>query len=86
MPLDARFDVADVMVDQRATHFWDNTQLVSDDLAAASRTPGQLVWDAFYVFGPDASWGARPPRPLGSGSPVVDHMASLLTLLRPYLT
>lgn len=86
MPLDARLDVADVMVDQRATHFWDDTQLVSDDLAAAYGAPGQLLWDAFYVFGPDASWGAGPPRPLGSGSPVVDHMASLLTLLRPYLT
>ena len=26
MPLDARFDVADLLVDRRATHYWDNAR------------------------------------------------------------
>ena len=85
LPLDARFDVADLLVDRRATHFWDNEQLVSDDLASAYGTPGQLVWDAFLVFGPDAAWDDRPPEPLGRRSPVVEYMATLKSLLRPYL-
>ena len=85
MPLDARFDVADVMVDERATHFWDNERLVSDALGDAYGTPGQLVWDAFFVFNPDATWADRPPQPLGRRSPVVEYMATLKSLLRPYL-
>ena len=85
MPLDARFPVADLLVDQRTTHFWDNEQRVSDALAHAYGAPGQLVWDAFFVFAPDASWIDAPPRPLGSGSPVVEHMATLKSVLNPYL-
>ena len=85
MPLDARFDVADMLVDRRATHFWDNEQRVSHALGDAYGSPGQLVWDAFFVFEPNAKWGEQPPRPLGSGSPVVDHMASLNSQLNPYL-
>jgi len=85
MPLDSRFEVADVMVDDRATHYWDNEQLVSDDLAAAFGSPGQLVWDAFFAFGPDAVWAERPPDPIATGAPVVERVATLATALRPYL-
>jgi hypothetical protein len=85
MPLDARFPVADTMVDPRATHFWDNERLVSDELANAYAKSGDLVWDAFYVFGPEATWEDDPPRPLGDGSPVVEHMATLKLLLEPSL-
>ena len=70
MPLDARFDVTDLLVDRRATHFGDNEQ---------------LVWDAFLVFGPEATWEADPPEPLGHRSPVVEYMATLTSLLQPYL-
>ena len=86
MPLDARFDVADLLVDERATHFWDNEQLVSDALGDAYGSPGRLLWDAYFVFGPDARWDGGPPHPLGSGSPVVDYTATLKSLLDPYLT
>ena len=85
MPLDSRFDVADVLADERVTHFWDNEQVVSEGLATAYGTPGELVWDAFFVFSPDATWGDRPPQPLGRRSPVVEYMATLKSLLRPYL-
>ena len=72
MPLDARFAVADLLVDRRATHFWDNEQLVSKNLATAYGMPGQLVWDAFLVFGPEATWETDPPEPLARRSPVVE--------------
>lgn len=85
MPLDARFDVADLLVDGRATHFWDNERLVSDALDDAYGSPRQLVWDAFFVFSPEATWGDRPPTPLGRRSPVVEYTATLKSLLRPYL-
>lgn len=85
MPLDARFNVADVMVDRRARHFWDNGQRVSHELAAAYGSPGQLVWDAFFLFGPGEHWNHGPPRPLAEGSPVVENMATLNSALNRYL-
>ncbi len=85
LPLDERFAVADVMVDARASHFWDNDQLVSDDLAQAFGSEGQLIWDAFFAFGPDAEWDERPPVPLATGAPVVEELETLETALQPYL-
>ena len=86
MPLDARFDVADLLVDPRTTHYWDNEQQVSHALGAAYYgSPGQLVWDAFFVFGPDARWNDGPPHPLETGGPVVEHMPTLRSVLSPYL-
>lgn len=85
MPLDARFDVADLVVDRRAAHFWDNEQRVSEALGDAYGSPGRLVWDAFFVFGPDATWELGPPDPVATGSPVVEHMATLESALKGYL-
>ena len=86
MPLDNnRVAVTDTMPDRRATHFWDNERSVSDELARAYGSPGQLLWDEVFVFGPDAKWGSGPPRPLGSGSPVVAAVGTLNRLLKPYL-
>jgi hypothetical protein len=84
LPLDDRFEVADVVVDPRASHFWDNDQIVSAALADAFGDDG-LVWDAFYVFDDEAAWDARPPTPLGTGAPVVAQMTRLRALLEPYL-
>jgi hypothetical protein len=84
LPLDARFEVADVMVDPRAAHFWDNEQLVSDDLGRTFGFQG-TVWDAFFSYGPDAVWDDRLPEPLSTGAPVVDAIGSLEASLRPYL-
>lgn len=85
MPLDARFDVADLLVDRRATHFWDNERRVSKALRDAYGSPDRLVWDAYFVFGPDASWDDGPPPPLESRSPLVEYMATLKAALNPYL-
>ena len=84
MPLDARFEVADILVGQRATHYWDNEQRVSET-SPPHECQVQLVWDAFFVFGPDANWKTGPPGPLGRRSPVVEYMATLKSLLQPYL-
>jgi hypothetical protein len=85
MPLDARFDVADLLVDPRTTHYWDNEQQVSHALGDAHGSPGQLVWDAFFLFGPDERWNDGPPRPLESGGPVVESMPTLKSVLTQYL-
>jgi hypothetical protein len=84
MPLDDRFAVADVVVDPRASHFWDNEQIVSETLADAFGGDG-LVWDAVYTFKPEARWTERPPTPLSSGAPVVAQIAQLEASHKPYL-
>jgi hypothetical protein len=86
LPLDSRFDVADVIVDPRASHFWDNEQVVSHHLSTAFGSGGGVVWDAFFAFGPDATWGDRPPEPIASGAPVVTEVAALESALEPYLS
>jgi len=84
MPLDDRFGVSDVAVDPRASHYWDDDQIVSHALADAFGADG-LVWDAFYAFDPEATWTERPPTPLSSGAPVVAEIAQLEASLEPYL-
>lgn len=58
---------------------------MSDDLAQAFGSEGQLVWDAFFAFGPDAVWEGRPPAPVATGAPVFEEPETLETALRPYL-
>jgi hypothetical protein len=82
---DERFQVADVLVDPRATHFWDGRRLVSDALAGVAGVPPDgLLWDAFLVFAPDAAWADAPPTPLARGAPVVSELQPLEAALEPY--
>lgn len=82
---DTRFEVADLVVDARARHFWDDDQLVSDELSRAFDYGGGVVWDVYFLFGPAATWGDRPPNPLAAGAPVVSEIAGLESALQPYL-
>lgn len=83
---DERFEVADLLVDDRVEHFWDGKSLVGERLRELMGTPeGQLVWDVFLVFGPRARWAGAPPPPLAVGAPVVDATEELSAALRPFL-
>ena len=81
----AVFSVTHAIVDWRVTHFWDNEQILNNDLARAFELGEGLVWDVYFLFGPNAAWDDGPPRALGTGAPVIAHMATLESLLRPYL-
>ena len=60
LPTDARFSVADLMVDDRVRHFWDGDQLLGSYFARLIGAPGAVAWDVFFLYPPDASWGDRP--------------------------
>ena len=81
---DSRFEVDDLVVDPRATHYWDNDQVVSDSLSEAFGSGEGVVWDAFFAFGPEATWDDAPPNPRGSGAPVVSEIGKLESVLAPY--
>lgn len=83
LPLDERFGVADVLVDPRARHFWDDEQRVSAEVGRSLGVDG-LAWDMYLLYGPDAVWDAGLPAPLGTGAPVVARIGSLEAEIAPY--
>ena len=92
LPTDARSHwrwTGGVLEDARVTHYWDEQKRVGRLFAGKdpeSNDP-DVVWDAFYVYGPDAQWSSARPEPLiVSGSTVLDEFDSLKSKLLPLLT
>jgi hypothetical protein len=71
-----RFGVAELVVDDRAAHYWDEGLVVPAHYGDASD------YDVFYAFGPDAAWGDPPDE---TGRPVLFETARLGRALAPYL-
>lgn len=63
---------SDVLTDPRVVHWWDEGKVIGrwymEQIAdmQAARAPasagyaGDILWDAFMVYGPDAKWDAAP--------------------------
>ena len=79
---DERPDVADLLVDRRATHYWDGEKKLGRDVGRIIGQDGSTAWDIFLVYGPDATWGDPPD---AVGSPVVAEGERLRRALDPYL-
>jgi hypothetical protein len=76
--------VADLLVDDRATHYWDGDKTLGQDVAKTlGSEDGTAAWDVFLVYGPDASWGDAPK---SAGSPVISEASRLERALEPYLS
>ena len=71
--------------DPRATNLWDQEHLVSRTLGDDVQGASQPVWDAYLLYGPEASWGKEPPRPVDTGSTVYGTRDRLLTEIEPLL-
>jgi hypothetical protein len=83
---DERFEVADLMVDGRVRHYWDGERLVGDAIGPlAGGSEGDVVWDVFFAFGPQARWAETPPEPLSFGAPVVEATDRLEAALMQHL-
>ena len=70
------------------TQYWDGegitgTYFAENDLGGLGY-PG-FVYDVYYVFGGDATWGAEPAPLAGSGGPVLYEGDGLLAALRAQL-
>lgn len=92
LPTDARSRwgwTGGILDESRVTHYWDEQKRVGRLFAGKdpeSKDP-DVVWDAFYVYGPDAHWSsARPESLIVSGSTVLDEFAALKSKLLPMLT
>jgi hypothetical protein len=51
--------------------------LVGLDLYAGRIPPSGVVWDAYYLYGPDAHWDQAPGPLLASGHPIIDRKDQL---------
>jgi hypothetical protein len=80
---DERPEVADLLVDRRATHYWDGEKKLGRDVGRIVGQDGTAAWDIFLVYGPDAKWGDPPD---AVGSPVVSESGELRRALDPYLS
>ena len=56
-----------VMSDPRATHLWDERRLASQAFAGEVEGMAEPVWDAYLLYGPEATWDDEPGRPISSG-------------------
>ncbi len=73
-----------VLPDARVTHLWDGQRQIGQWY---SRQEGaqDLLWDAYRLYGPTATWTDAPTSLLSQGGPVIDQQVPLQTALRPLL-
>jgi hypothetical protein len=73
------------LVDPRVTHLWDTGGVVGEPfLNSFGVDLSGLDYDFFLLFGPEATWGSGPPRPVSSGGTVVsssDRLAAAAAAL-----
>ncbi len=72
--------------DPRATNLWDQKRLVSRTLGDEVQGASQPVWDAYLLYGPEATWGKEPPRPVGTGSTIYGTRVRLRAEIEPLLS
>jgi len=90
LPTDARDEWDDqLLADPRVTHLWDQERTVgrwlADDQNLDLGDTGEVVWDAFLLFGPEATWEHAPSGLLAWGAPVVGRFPELEDALTPLL-
>jgi hypothetical protein len=86
---DARdeIDVA-LLQDDRVRQFWDEKRMLGRYLAEADLGGlgySGIVWDAFFLFGPQARWTDRPTGLVESGAPVVNETDKLESALGAFV-
>ncbi len=74
-----------VISDPRATHLWDEKRLASRAFAGEVEGAAPPVWDAYLLYGPEATWGAELPRSISSGYTVYGTREELEKNILPLL-
>jgi hypothetical protein len=91
LPTDARSRwgwTGGVLADARALHFWDEKKIVGRWFAQQGNpedSDGGIVWDAYYLYGPNAQWDSKPEPLISTGTTVRDKVAELKKQLIPLL-
>jgi len=74
-----------VIFDPRVKQFWDQEKLAGQWFAENVEGYQGIVWDAYYLYGPEAIWGEAPPPSLSSGGTIYGEGQQLEQALLPLL-
>ena len=68
-----------IFEDSRVTHFWDEKKKVGRFFAGKDPETDDpdVVWDTFYLYGPEAQWLEKPEPLLVTGATVIDEFDKL---------
>jgi len=71
--------------DPRVVHLWDPQDILGDWFVA--HQPGYQAgdWDAYLLFGPQATWTSQPGPLISSGGSVIDTTDQLAQSIAPLL-
>lgn len=58
------------MPDNRVMHFWDGERIVGRWFAKEIDGYDGITWDAYFLYGPEATWENVPSPLAGSGSTI----------------
>ena len=73
------------MPDSRVTHYWDGERIVGRWFAGQVEGYEGVAWDAYYLYGPAATWDDHPTPLAGSGSTIYANRETLQTQMRALL-
>lgn len=79
---------SDLVTDPRAFHFKDDAQVSGKWFAEKMKdctSLGEIAWDVFYLFGPEALWEEKPAPIRACGAPVIEDWEELLKSMIPLL-
>jgi hypothetical protein len=60
-----------LLTDLRVTNFWDPKREISDWFSQHITDQPGITWDAYFLYGPGATWDLAPAPLASSGSPVI---------------
>jgi hypothetical protein len=69
-----------LMPDPRVRHFWDQPKAAGKWFKAnvPSDYKGTIMWDAYYLYGPEVTWDVTPGTPVAWGRTILDTRKELL--------
>lgn len=71
-------DVArQVFSDPRVVQFWDGRALTSEWFAKNVERSAAPVWDAYHLYGPEATWTDAPAPSVSSGGTIIGQSSPL---------
>ena len=91
LPTDARSRwgwTGGVLSDPRTVNFWDEKRIVGRWFAQQENPEGSnngIVWDTYYLYGPEAQWDSKPEPLISTGATVRAEVDELKRQLLPLL-
>jgi len=73
------------MPDPRVTHFWDGEHAIGQWFAKEIDDYEGIAWDAYYLYGPEATWETVPSPLVSSGGTIYGQRETLEMQVRTLL-